>query len=432
MADSESKGRIRTMTLTRPQWEVAEKIRQRLEDATPWIEARNERVRAARTRYERPLSSATRVLPLEAPPGFADVDQERLDRAVLIDGHRGEGKTSVLMKLLDTWNQEALRALRGDPPLRAPKKKPKSAKDSARDSRESREDFTVTLPERVFVVSLPTLDLPAMPRGQDVPLASLVLNCFSSLVAELVDDARRSGRGPSDHGSSHSQSERHDRDDRATEPLRECWDWLHRSLASKYAHASKRSKDDLLQYAREVQDDTRRVYEIDDRFRLFIDALSAAVQRYFRTDKLPVFVVAIDDLDLAAHATIDLLDVLRVFQHPAVFFLMTGDYENLHRCVRNAPSMQALFNANDGEREVKFGRSALASDVIERIFPRDNVCKLTPPTLDERLGVRWRDDRTVRDLLVDLGPTVPLFASVAKNDERAKQRISRALPSQLR
>lgn len=406
MAESETKGRIRSLSLTVPQSEVAEAIRARLDEAAPWIRAREKRVEAARDRHSRPLSSATRVLPLEAPPGFADVDQERLDRALLIDGHRGEGKTSVLMKMLDTWNQHAVEQL--NPRIsRAPKSKKPREKTGE-----------VPLPDHVFVVPLPTLDLPAMPRGEDVPMASLVLNCFSSLVAELAELNRR--------------SESHGAHDGPKEGLRERWDWLHRSLASKYAHASKRTKDDVLQYARELQDDTRRVYEIDDRFRLFIDELSTAVTRYFGIEKPPVFVVAIDDLDLAAHATTELLDVLRVFQHPAVFFLMTGDYENLHRCVRNAPRMLTLFSQAD-EQDYRFGRSALASDVIERTFPRQNVFRLEPAKLDERLRVRWRGDETVGELLRDFHKEIPLLASLSDSGEdEARQRVAHALPARLR
>ncbi len=415
MAEQKLEGRIRSLKLTGPQWDVAEAIRQRLEDAAPWITARNERLESARERYHRPLSSATRVLPLDAPPGFADVDQERYDRALLIDGHRGEGKTSVLMKMLDTWNLHALSRLdRQRSPVDRAKKK---AKSKARDG-------SVQLPEGVFVVPLPTLDLPAMPRGHDVPLASLVLNCFSSLVSELVDDRRK-----------HSVPSREREPEAAPESLRDRWDWLHRSLASKYSHASKRQRDDALQHARELQDDTRRVYEIDDRFRLFIDTLSDEVKRRFGLDaELPVFVIAIDDLDLAAHATTDLLDVLRVFQHPAVYFVMTGDYENLHRCVRNAPSMLSLFSNLPTEADdYRFGRSALASDIVERIFPRHNVLRLESPKLDERLTVEWSRGQQVGPLLKKLAKRVPLLGGAAESsDGEQLGRLGLVLPTRLR
>lgn len=421
MSESDLEGRIRSLALTRPQREVAETIRQRLDDAAPWIAARRARVEQAQGRLQRPMSTAMRVLPLGAPPGFADVDQERLDRALLIDGHRGEGKTSVLMKMLDTWNQHALARL--DPGH--------TSKHVKNKTRKKGQAFDVARPEHVFVVPLPTLDLPAMPRGGDVPLASLVLNCWSPLVTELLDESRRHGHDRREHGHGHSAG------GPPHEGLRERWDWLHRSLASKYSHASKRAKDDFLQYAREMQDDTRRVYEIDDRFRLFIDALSDAVQRYFGVGTSPVFVVAIDDLDLAAHATTDLLDVLRVFQHPAVFFVMTGDYENLHRAVIRSPAAKALFGKRAIDVPAERRRAVeLSVDVVERLFPRRNVLRLRHE-LPSLLDVQWKTDdaQTVRNLLVSLSDKLPAFAALkdpAKSDDETVSSICELLPRQMR
>jgi hypothetical protein len=409
----EQPGRIRSIALTQQQRAVVERITTRLDEAAAAIEQRRARVRDAKERFrERDLSTATRVLPLAAPPGFADVDQERRERALLINGSRGEGKTTVLMKLIDAWNQHAFNS--GD-------------RDAPRTRKKGRPDPTVvSQPADVFVVALPMLDLPAMPRGADVPLASLVVNCFAALVNEMIE---RDATSKCDHRGSAPR-----------DGLRERWEWLHRSLASKYSHASKRHGGDLLQHARELQDDTRRVYEIDDRFRLFVDALSDAVERSFDTEAKPaVFVIAIDDLDLAAEATPALLDVLRVFQHPAVFFLMTGDRANLHRGLRSADSLKALFYESEMTRSLEVARplewAQLASDIIERVFPQHSVFHLEPTPLSERLDLKWGDSpQTVRELFVELGKKagIALFERLKDKGVAAERRVEDALPTRMR
>jgi hypothetical protein len=341
---------LRFDELTAQQKEAAKKAHQLLASflALPWQEARPPKW------YYRPW-----------------VDGHRGNSAILLDGGRGSGKTSVLLTLVYRWTlndwpkgvrnpREGLRTRRG-----------------AAGSETPREPTVTETPEAWWFetrfVPLDVIDLRVLPDH-----ASLLMRIASAFY-RITEELRE---GQTD----------------AREPLESPKLW--RELARTIAYGwdanvrERRSQIDPELYMLELEDAERRGSDVSSHFRAFLDALHSDFVRANKLDRdrrkgethSPLFIVPIDDADMNPRRIAELVELMRVVWHPAVAFLMTGDSELF------VPTLRAhlLGELHENLRELRLPAgtldlvgspehaSRLAQAIYDRTVPAQHRCELPP------------------------------------------------------
>lgn len=313
-------------------------------------------------------------LPLQPkrPPGpFSwQLDHHRESNVVLFDGGRGSGKTSVLLTVIELW----LRVLRGEPTSSAPQP-------------------IVTMLQRGELagklIPLRILDLQPLPRSTSL------LTWLAGRLLEFVDDleggnARERGAPPAPIGSWNPKWE-------VELPSRKAWRELLQDAATGWeSNLSQRRKDlDPESYAVELGQAERARLSIQDRWREFVDRVADDAHQRLPALMKPDarFVLSIDDADMNPHRCVELLDLLRMFWHPRLVFVLTGETDlfiktlQLHYLgrFREATGPTALIEGEYKEILAKPSALGLAWNTYNKAIPRGQRFSLPELQPEERL-----------------------------------------------
>lgn len=254
----------------------------------------------------------------ENPDVLCQLDDDRFNQVVLIDGERGTGKTTVLLSVLRFWNEN--------------------------------------LKAGIFPVGI--IDLQPLPKS-----TTLLLHVASQLarVVERLEIER--GEPPNDGGRRYENNEL---------ASRTAWRELLRAVAAGWGAGvqSRRATLDVESYALELEDAERRRLDVPSRFREFVNRLVDDFNEYSPVRGTKVcFVVAIDDADMNPVRCFELLNVVRILWHPHIIFAMTGDL----KLFRHLAANHFLSQMKVADHDVSSSEFALAEKLgrqfIEKVVP---------------------------------------------------------------
>lgn len=324
------------------------------------------------------------------------IDKERLNHVVLLDGDRGSGKTAVLVTLLDGWS----RMLRNRIEQR-------------------HEGLVQVLKGTENIVPIGLIDLQPLPKSTNLLL--YLVGRFQRVV-EAIEQvyAERGSHSKSTSGSRHAWH-----GVSAEEPLCAAkWrDLVHAAaLGWNGDIGQRRGSLDPEAFVAELEQAEKRRLDIVSSFRHLIDAL---VKDYELLDaqpkKNPLFLLAIDDADMNPEKAAEALDLVRTLWHPRVAYLLTGD-SNLFLAMLRHRSAKSLGDAKD-EGSVNFAND-LAVDIYNKAIPPVHRCRFyhLPPHV--RLEKLEADLRELPYPDKSFGFLLNLFA--------ANEQLQEALPSRER
>ena len=270
---------------------------------------------------------------------WANPEEVRRNNVIMIDGVRGAGKTSLLHTLLKGWNC------------------PEFFKSVGR-----KEEFERM---REIVRALDPIDFDPLPP--ELPIYNWIIQAFDPLVREV---GRNSGLGFTE------PPENEEIDDTLSGKYRA----LHDAAAVGWTtgllhHKLKRDGDDFLLWQGEQQ---LHWQTLRSKWRQFLDKLLQKLEDPSLTDrneKLPrdgIIVLPIDDLDLQAKRTRELLLAIRVLRHERLVYILTGHTEGIDLALR------ASFH-----REFTRGINDMSEGFVDRIveFTQDLGPKLRQKTI---------------------------------------------------
>lgn len=226
------------------------------------------------------------------------INPNRTGRVLLIDGPRGSGKSSLLLTLLKEWDPDG----------------------PASDTTGLREELNFTTPSlRQLVFLKPPLDFDPLPPG--MPLHGWLLLPWQRLAQKYAEQ---------------------DSAMNLEEPLLDRWTTLFESAVISWNGAATGGKS-VVERALAFQDQALGWHSMGDDFRSFVErvsfsSLKSGARKHSRATgygnqdvkcSTPVYVIAIDDVDLQVERLPELLHAIRLLSHPSVVYLLTAHYEHL-------------------------------------------------------------------------------------------------------
>ena len=288
----------------------------------------------------------------------------RHNRVLLIDGGRGAGKTTLLLTILQAL-KDRLRVR----DLAVPKL--------------LSVDFAWTN-ERVLTVPVDLIDLAPLP-----PATNVMLHCvrrFDGVLRQLEGSgqAAPSTQLPWQAGQ------------RTELAARREWKSLTRAITLGWDRrlVDRVERQDVESYARELEEAERQREGLGDRFSEFMDALATDYAKTM-SERLPgtnngkqlLFLLAVDDADMNPTRTLELLESVRVLQHPQIAFLLTGDsglFEDMLR--RQYRETLCGKRGRRGTDEVGHRHAdRLALEVLDKLIPPGHRSELLPLSKEQRL-----------------------------------------------
>ena len=225
---------------------------------------------------------------------WADPEEHHKNNVIMIDGGRGAGKTSLLHTLLKGWSR------------------PEIFKSVA-----LKEEFQRM---RGIVRALKPIDFDPLPP--DLPIYNWIIQAFDPLVRKVGGNSGLGFTEPSEN-------------EEIEKTLSGKYRALHRAAAVGWTtgllrQELKTDEDDFLLWQDEQQLNWQA---LQSKWQQFLDKLLQKLEDASPTDhndKLPrggVIVLPIDDLDLQAARTRELLLAIRVLRHDRLAYILTGDTE---------------------------------------------------------------------------------------------------------
>lgn len=332
--------------------------------------------------------------------------KDHWNNVILIDGNRGSGKTTLLASTLQALSSR----LRRDG-------------GSAAFFEEG-----MLPPERVVPIAF--LDLHPLPASTHL-LFHLVAR-FERVVRAL----EVSGSPPGDPSAPPWRSS-------AARALacRERWSAFAEVVSTAWGGnlAQRAPNLDTEFYAWELAKIEKNRLGITETFRDFVEALcvdfnaSSLYSQLWDRSKEPLFLIAVDDVDLVPNRSAEVLDLLRMLWHPRVAFLLTGDSDQLLTVLRNdflGMLLRPLSNLQMAEeksvKEDATSRSLLlARSTLDKIIPPAHRCRIESFSDEEKLAMV---NRELQSLKVHPGKDPEGMHYYFKRDGYA----AKALPSQYR
>jgi hypothetical protein len=270
------------------------------------------------------------------------IDPDRANHVVLIDGKRGSGKSTLLLTLLQQYV-------------------------TAIEERETWKQGPGTWVDPAdCVVPVGIMDLE--PLSPSTNLLFQLLTHLDRVVVAMEQD----GNTQRDSGSETAW-----RSLKTSElPSRQKWRDLARLAATSWDGniSERKAMLDPKDYALEREDDELRRRNLFQSFTEFMDALAEDYQRWQRQERLPFFLLAVDDADMSPK-TFELLEIVRKFWHRRLGYLLTGDNNLFRERIRYALRTSVPKDMRD----------QLVEEIYNKAIPGAHHCSLRELTPAERL-----------------------------------------------
>jgi hypothetical protein len=310
------------------------------------------------------------------------IRQETFNAVFLIDGARGSGKTAVLLQILEYWNRQARMLLSGTDS--------REVSSSDGDDRfKEVSSFISSEQARNFVLPVGLIEL------QPLPGSALILPYIATLFRRLVSEIEE-GRFAyqSQDDDTVPKRERWRRFRELQPKSKERWSRLMTAAASWTNSFLKRAPSlDNEAYVMELEEQGLNSLDIRPSFEAFIDALVEDFQAEFNLDQPPYFVVAIDDADMNAEKSVELLHTVRTLRHSRVGYVLTGHstlfldmLRDHHLAALRSPLRDYAIGHKERFDLTSSVRAAqLAQDVFDKAIPERHRFMLTAREPERRL-----------------------------------------------
>lgn len=322
-----------------------------------------------------------------------DSETTAVNRAVLIDGGRGSGKTVVLMRLLHFWSDS----------LREPPRTKVEDEFLAAISEIERRDHPTGQarpdPASHPIVPIGFIQLSLLEESAN--LLTYLSGYLHQVIAAIVDTRgtrTRSGLSPwtavEDSGTHLSQA----------------WNQFLQAIAhASNDQPSERKKTlDPEAWALELRDAEFRRRDISYHFTDLMNTLvNDFASKFLSRGRIPMFVIAIDDADMRPQQSVKLLNVIRQLSHPRVGFIMTGDTPLFVRMLTDSylgrlrmPLRALDLDDRNSQEQLEDRRFAgkLARDIYDKVVPRPHRYELPPLPESDRVELLTRDNDKIYKL----------------------------------
>lgn len=119
----------------------------------------------------------------------------------------------------------------------------------------------------------------------------------------------------------------------------------------------------------------------------FVGRLRSRVRQVSGANDQPVFAILVDDVDLNFASTFKILELIRMFAHPGILFIVTGDSALLLRTITRALARaESRFDPIFGHLGDDSETRALAFELLQKLIPLAHRMCLAELAADE-----WRD-----------------------------------------
>jgi len=310
-------------------------------------------------------------------PDRREIDHHHSGRLLFIDGDRGAGKTSLLLTLLTHWS-------RADPIFRS------KAASLGRTEAALRSESGFAELDGKCVVFRPPLDFDPLPER--LPVHGWLLHPWLSIARCFDKD--RAQRGASQEFDFVEQ-----------------WHALFELAVVGWTAAALAGKG-FVERTIEYQNQTTGWSDLPVRWNDFVNA---ATERFERNqEESPLFIVAIDDVDLQVERIPSLIHALRLLRHPRVVYVVTGDRSHLHE-VLEADYRRRHREVSGGRFDPYLGRgydpdewrTQPSLDEKMEWSSRGLANALVEKALPERATFRVRKLTVAEILALDMGTYVP-------------------------
>lgn len=317
---------------------------------------------------------------------WANPEEDRRNNVIMIDGVRGAGKTSLLYTLLKGWTFPAF--FKSDEPS------------------ELRKEFEKM---RGIVRALKPIDFDPLPP--DLSIYNWIIQAFDPLVRKVGGNSGLDFIEPPEN-------------EEISETLSEKYRALHDAAAVGWTTGllRKELRTDGENYLLWQNEQQLNWQALQSKWQRFLDRLLQKLEDSSPTDrneKLPrsgIIVLPIDDLDLQAERTRELLLAIRVLRHDRLAYILTGDTEGTDLALR------ASFH-RDFTRGIKIMSEGFLDKIMESVqdlgpklrqktIPSSQIFKISgldiediniwrPPNYGKTIGT------VLDDLWVESGDTDP-------------------------
>jgi len=271
------------------------------------------------------------------------IDATRRNNVFLLDGGRGSGKTALLVTHLDVWSW-------------AVRNKPNTHPGGIPEQGIQNE-----LEPLGQVVPVGLLDLQPLPKGANL------LVYIATRFKRVVDAVQQMT------GKTQVSKPWHAAEPESAKSARQ-WRMFMNAAAAGWEGSleGRRAVSDPAAFAVEFEESEDQRLEVIPQFRRLIDALVAdyARLRQWPENKLPLFVLGVDDADMNVQRSAEVLDIIRALWHPRIAFLLTGDSELFEA---------ALEVRTENELAAPSRKTVASGERLVRTLPRDIYNKIIPP-----------------------------------------------------
>ena len=305
--------------------------------------------------------------------------EDRYRRALLLDGPRGTGKTSMLLTLVERWR----RGISENDEEANPEAKKLVDAYKARAKTFGKTD-NVDLPRYVRV--LPILDFDPLPPK--MPLIAGIIEAWRPLAKEY------------DMLAGHPDECAHEG------PLIDRWHRLFRVAAVGWTAISQNRG--LIEQVLDRQEQVEDWRHLADDWRSFVDEVIKRGKCLKGADQLadPVFVIMIDDVDLQVERIRELLPALRLLYHPRITFLVAAHRRHMidmltlaflgqQYSLGNGQINETMWPLADGDRWA----ADLAESSFQKVFSLRNRWTLRKLSLRDLLEFPDHATRTLKTVL---------------------------------
>ena len=291
----------------------------------------------------------------------------RSPNALLLDGARGTGKTSLLLTMAHRWiagsNCEFKRNASSDTRINARENSIGKARST----------FRETIPHRIHPLRI--LDFDPIPK--QMPLIAGIIDAWR-LIVVAYDEMIGFPADFDDEG----------------EKLEDRWEKLFRVAAVGWSAVP--ATKGLLEQVLDRQEQVRDWQGLGQRWHQFVTEVIKCGKRLEEPHRLvddPVFVIMIDDVDLQVEKIRELLPALRLLYHPNVSFLVAADWDHLVDTLKtdfvgqhNRLASRAVDSHTTSDDYGKRWAGTLAFAAATKVFPLKNKWALRRLTLHELLA----------------------------------------------